>query len=205
MSKTGTVISGIAGFATGRGGMAAGAGAARSTGASIGWSTALAAMSADGGAPCDAGLGNGGPSCGPDPRRGTAGGDATAAPAAPAPARAPVIAKADAGGKPTDSSSKGGAALTPSAETSITPPQTEQRARVPVFGTLVGSTRNTDRHSGQTTFTRPLQHWLARSGARPAGVRPRHPAVGRPCRPTRSASSRSSSSRSPTHSFARRA
>ena len=37
----------------------------------------------------------------------------------------------------------------------MTPPQTEQRARTPVAGILVGSTRNTERHSGQETFTCP--------------------------------------------------
>lgn len=36
--------------------------------------------------------------------------------------------------------------------TVITPPHTEQRARTFVVGTFVGSTRKTDRHSGQVTF-----------------------------------------------------
>ena len=39
------------------------------------------------------------------------------------------------------------------APTVITPPHTEQRARIPDDGILVGSTRNTDRHSGHETFT----------------------------------------------------
>jgi hypothetical protein len=39
----------------------------------------------------------------------------------------------------------------------ITPPHTLQRARTPVAGTLAGSTRNTERHSGQLTFTRHLR------------------------------------------------
>jgi len=39
----------------------------------------------------------------------------------------------------------------------ITPPQTEHRARTPVDGTLAGSTRNTERHSGQLTFMRHLR------------------------------------------------
>ncbi len=34
----------------------------------------------------------------------------------------------------------------------ITPPQIEQRARTLVPGTFAGSTRNTERHSGQVTF-----------------------------------------------------
>lgn len=34
----------------------------------------------------------------------------------------------------------------------ITPPHTEQRARTPDTGTLAGSTRKTDPHSGQETF-----------------------------------------------------
>lgn len=38
----------------------------------------------------------------------------------------------------------------------MTPPHTEQRARTPVAGTLAGSTRNTERHSGhETVITRP--------------------------------------------------
>lgn len=36
-------------------------------------------------------------------------------------------------------------------EMEITPPQTEQRARTPVAGTFAGSTRKTERHSGQET------------------------------------------------------
>ena len=36
----------------------------------------------------------------------------------------------------------------------ITPPHTEHRARTDTAGILAGSTRNTDRHSGQETFTR---------------------------------------------------
>jgi len=40
------------------------------------------------------------------------------------------------------------------AEIEITPPHTEQRARTPVAGTLPGSTRNTERHSGQETVMR---------------------------------------------------
>jgi len=37
----------------------------------------------------------------------------------------------------------------------ITPPQTEQRARIDVEGILLGSTRKIERHSGQETFTIP--------------------------------------------------
>jgi hypothetical protein len=37
----------------------------------------------------------------------------------------------------------------------ITPPQTEHRARTPPAGTRAGSTRKTDRHSPQATFTGP--------------------------------------------------
>ena len=37
----------------------------------------------------------------------------------------------------------------------ITPPQTEHRARTAVGGTFAGSTRKTERHSGQETFTCP--------------------------------------------------
>jgi len=41
------------------------------------------------------------------------------------------------------------------AEIVITPPQTEQRARTAADGTFAGSTRKTERHSGQETFTCP--------------------------------------------------
>lgn len=41
----------------------------------------------------------------------------------------------------------------PSRNTVITPPQTAQRARTMGPDTLAGSTRNTERHSGQETFT----------------------------------------------------
>ena len=40
----------------------------------------------------------------------------------------------------------------------ITPPQTEQRARATAMGTLAGSTRKTERHSGQVTFM-PSPPW----------------------------------------------
>ncbi len=47
----------------------------------------------------------------------------------------------------------GGAGCAPfPAPTEITPPHTEQRARTPAAGTFAGSTRKTDRHSGQLTF-----------------------------------------------------
>jgi hypothetical protein len=39
------------------------------------------------------------------------------------------------------------------APTMMTPPHTEHRARTPPDGTLVGSTRNTELHSGHETFT----------------------------------------------------
>lgn len=45
----------------------------------------------------------------------------------------------------------------PSFDTVITPPHTAQRARTSAPGTLAGSTRKTERHSGQATFTRPLR------------------------------------------------
>ena len=85
------------------------------------------------------------------------------------------------------------------AETAMTPPHTEQRARTPPIGTLAGSTRNTDRQSGQVTFTAPprrLSHWI------------RHPADvhhqlclrdGRSCRPNLPAFLHNSSFQSPAH------
>lgn len=43
------------------------------------------------------------------------------------------------------------------ADTVITPPQIEQRARIAVPGNFAGSTRKTERHSGQVTFIRGLR------------------------------------------------
>ena len=54
---------------------------------------------------------------------------------------------------PTKSSS-----MTPAAPIAMTPPQTEQRARTPACGTLAGSTRKTERHSGQEMFMLPRFH-----------------------------------------------
>jgi hypothetical protein len=85
----------------------------------------------------------------------------------------------------------------------MTPPHTEHRARTPVAGTLAGSTRKTDRHSGhETVMTRlppnagPPAH--ARAHRRLPRPLPAHP-VGGP-RPTRSraTSSHNSSFPSPT-------
>ena len=42
----------------------------------------------------------------------------------------------------------------------MTPPHTEQRARIRAAGILDGSTRNTERHSGQATFILCLQRGL---------------------------------------------
>jgi hypothetical protein len=60
--------------------------------------------------------------------------------------------------------------------TVITPPQTAHRARTDEAGILDGSTRNTDRHSGQVTFTTGLpraRSWAIRRFAsrRLAGCR----------------------------------
>ncbi len=48
-----------------------------------------------------------------------------------------------------------GATAAIGAAMAMMPPHTEQRARTPTVGTLDGSTRNTDRHSGHETFTTP--------------------------------------------------
>ena len=45
-----------------------------------------------------------------------------------------------------------GAPFADSATMLMTPPHTEQRARMPAEGTFAGSTRNMDRHSGHVTF-----------------------------------------------------
>ena len=57
--------------------------------------------------------------------------------------------RADARGLPKSSWMDAPAAIV------ITPPHTEQRARIDDDGTLLGSTRKTERHSGQETFTIP--------------------------------------------------
>ena len=49
------------------------------------------------------------------------------------------------------------------ADTVITPPQIEQRARIAVPGNFAGSTRKTERHSGQVTFIRGLRRALRSS------------------------------------------
>lgn len=68
---------------------------------------------------------------------------------------------ADAG---TSASGKSSPQLT-LADTGITPPHTEQRALTAAPTTLAGSTRNTDRHSGQDTFIHSSTMLMAR-GAR---------------------------------------
>src|SRR6266516_2551371 len=88
----------------------------------------------------------------------------------------------------------GGAAATgapaPSGLIAYTLLQTLQRARKPPAGTLAGSTRYTVSHEGHVTFT-PRLRFLRRPG--------RDHAAGRPRTPILPASSRNSSSRSPTH------
>ena len=81
-------------------------------------------------------------------------------------------------------------------ETVITPPHTEHRARTPASGILAGSTRKTELHSGQVTFTTDLRP------ERPAAIRrfasrrrAGYPCGGRSSRPILGASLRSSSSR----------
>jgi hypothetical protein len=88
--------------------------------------------------------------------------------------------------------------------TVIKPPHTAHRARTSAAGSFPGSTRKTDRHSGQVTFTsppvpRPAAAGSTRRPARPAVRRPRADSAGGPLNtPSRSASLRSSSSPSPT-------
>ena len=81
--------------------------------------------------------------------------------------------------------------------TVITPPHTEHRARTPPLGTLAGSTRKTDRHSGQGTFTSPP--WptsLAVIPIPPYRAAAAHRCADRSNTPSREASWRSSSFRS---------
>jgi hypothetical protein len=86
--------------------------------------------------------------------------------------------------------------------TVIRPPHTAQRARTSADGNLLGSTRKTDRHSGQVTFTSPPVSAIAaaqvqRRAPRGARRRPADSADDPPSTPTQVASSRSSSSQSP--------
>jgi hypothetical protein len=55
----------------------------------------------------------------------------------------------------TESDGPNSSAIDSSTPIFITPPHTEQRARTPREGTLEGSTRKIDRHSGHETFTSP--------------------------------------------------
>ena len=70
--------------------------------------------------------------------------------------------------------------IAPALPIGITPPHTEQRARIPASGTRLGSTRNTELHSPHRTFM-AFQHprWPAsrsatRSPERRPGGGPRH-------------------------------
>ena len=73
------------------------------------------------------------------------------------------------------SSAPNSSSIDPPAPTVMTPPHTEQRARTPAAGTFDGSTRKTDRHSGQETFTSPPLRsrirWTRRSAGMSAGRR----------------------------------
>jgi hypothetical protein len=54
------------------------------------------------------------------------------------------------------------------APTGMSPPHTEQRARIDTLVILAGSSRNTDRHSGQDTFIGSAG-WVASAGRPEAG------------------------------------
>jgi hypothetical protein len=85
--------------------------------------------------------------------------------------------------------------------TVMTPPHTEQRARMPAAGTLAGSTRNTDLHSGQETFTSPPSQSPIHDSHRQLSARPwGHPSADRWRTPNPEGSSRNSSSPSPGRS-----
>ena len=88
----------------------------------------------------------------------------------------------------------------------LTSPHTEQRARIPSLGTFDGSTRKTDRHSGHETFTyRPPLPWRSRGVMSPSPARASaRRCVDRSSRPSRAASSHSSSFPSPARSPAPR-
>ncbi len=99
--------------------------------------------------------------------------------------RAPTTVNSDADGNATVASTAPAAGAALSSPMGMTPPHTEHRARVPLRGTRAGSTRKTDRHSGQTTFTVRLRRWRNLIGAPPRDAPPRRPAVDLPCRPIR--------------------
>src|SRR5687767_5886856 len=75
----------------------------------------------------------------------------------------------------------------------ITPPQTLHRARTPAVGIFAGSTRKTDRHSGQETFTSLLRSPAVPAAAAATRPRPLDHAGDRRRRRNREASWRSSS------------
>src|SRR5262249_31505351 len=80
------------------------------------------------------------------------------------------------------------------AEIVMTPPHTEQRARTVLDGTFAGSTRKTDRHSGQETFTFPPSRPTYPGAPSPADSRQAwRPVAGRSRTPSQEESSRSSS------------
>lgn len=87
--------------------------------------------------------------------------------------------------------------------TVMTPPQTEQRARTFVAGSLAGSTRNTLRHSGQETFTSPPSRPSCPCAPTTSvSLLPHRPAGGRSRTPSLEAFSRNSSFPLQAHSLA---
>ena len=100
----------------------------------------------------------------------------------------------DAAGAPTKSSM-----LTSAPPIVITPPQMEQRARAPASGTFAGSMRNTERHSGQATFTCPPSRQGNRSARAASPLRRPDPGGGRWNTRSLSKSSRNSSFRWQAH------
>jgi hypothetical protein len=85
--------------------------------------------------------------------RGTAGGHEVAAvgPGVRARAGVPACVPADDVTRGAGTVGNSSPQLT-AAPTGISPPQTEQRARIDTLVIFAGSSRNTDRHSGQETF-----------------------------------------------------
>jgi hypothetical protein len=142
------------GTGVGRAGAGAGienAGVARAAGVARGGVIGDGIAGAGGG-----GVGRGGGGCtGVDAGVGMRGTDPETRPDGPD-VRAAEAAVACIGGAPELDVAKSLRSSAP-AETVMTPPHTEQRARMAVPGSFAGLTRNTERHSGQVTFIRGLR------------------------------------------------
>lgn len=140
---------------------------------------------------------------------GTGGDVSSMAAARAAFARCATIASASSVVRPAlgaDEFEENSSSIDDPADTVITPPQTEHRARTIVDGTFAGSTRKTERHSGQETFTCPPSRSICRDARWMVGsCSVSHPCADQSRRRSREESSHSSSFQLQVHSLAPRA